>query len=49
MGVQNPEQTPGGEEGGQGFGRTMLPAKLRFHAGWSGWTKPPTIGGEQVA
>ena len=21
-------------------------AKLEFHAGWSGWTRPPTIGGE---
>ena len=20
-------------------------AKLKFHAGWSGWTRPPTMGG----
>ena len=20
-------------------------ARLKFHAGWSGWTRPPTMGG----
>ena len=33
--------------GGIGVRRSGLVvwARLKFHAGWSGWTRPPTMGG----
>ena len=39
---------PGGSRQLQGFPGgppKALWARLKFHAGWSGWTRPPTMAG----
>ena len=42
-GFQGP---PGGSTGPQGPARPW--ARLKFHAGWSGWTRPPMAGGAML-
>ena len=44
-----------GRGGEKGFARCRIcdsfksGARLEFHVGWSGWTRPPTMGGRGIA
>ena len=46
QGLQGPQETPGPPAAlRHTFFERPLPARLKFHAGWSGWTRPPTMAG----
>ena len=46
--TKNPAKTPCLTKNALAAYRQSLEpwARLKFHAGWSGWTRPPTIEGE---
>ena len=55
QGLQGPPGPAGASGASSCFERKMRPAaysqspepwaRLKFHAGWSGWTRPPTMAG----
>ena len=44
-GLQAALGTSGASGGASKSPKNTSWARLKFHAGWSGWTRPPTMGG----